>query len=87
MAAKGLYSLSNLVDSQQQRRAFYEAGGLGRMQGLLANASISSRVHRKVTSLFADLALQGKVSIKSALLHLTGLQPAGHVSYMEGWSQ
>ena len=60
-AAKGLYSISNLVDNNQQRGAFYNAGGLQRMQGVLANASVSDRIHRKVASLFGDLALQGEV--------------------------
>ena len=87
MAAKGLYGVSNLADSDRQRGAFYGAGGLGRMQGLLANASISNRVHRKVASLFGDLALRGEVSTQSALLHLIGLQPAEHVSHMKGWSR
>lgn len=87
MAAKGLYGVSNLADSDRQRGAFYGAGGLGRMQGLLANASISNRVHRKVASLFGDLALRGEVSTQSALLHLIGLQPAEHVSRMKGWSR
>ena len=87
LAAKGLYGVSNLADSDRQRGAFYGAGGLGRMQGLLANASISNRVHRKVASLFGDLALRGEVSTQSALLHLIGLQPAEHVSHMKGWSR
>ena len=60
-AAKGLYSISNLVDSEQQREAFYSAGGLQRMQNVLANPSVSDRVHRKVASLFGDLALRGEV--------------------------
>lgn len=75
------------MDSKQQRGAFYGAGGLGRMQGLLANASISNRVHRKVASLFGDLALRGEVSTQSALLHLIGLQPAEHLSHVKGWSR
>ena len=87
MAAKGLYGVSNLVDSKRQREAFYGAGGLGRMQGLLTNASISDRVHRKVASLCGDLALRGEVSTQSALLHLIGLQPAAHVSHVKRWSR
>ena len=60
-AAKGLYGISKLLDSADQRGAFYGAGGLERMQGILANASISDRVHRKIASLFGDLAMRGEV--------------------------
>lgn len=66
-AAKGLYSISNLVDNSEQRGAFYNAGGLQRMQGVLGNASVSDRIHRKVASLFGDLALQGEVRFSPGL--------------------
>lgn len=61
LAAKGLYGLSNLADSERQRGVFYEAGGLGRMQGVLAKEGASDRVHRKVASLLGDLAQRGEV--------------------------
>ena len=60
-AAKGLYGMSKLMDSADQRGTFYGSGGLERMQGLLANASISDRIHRKISSLFGDLAMRGEV--------------------------
>ncbi len=63
-AAKGLYGMSKLMDSAEQRGAFYGSGGLERMQGVLANASISDRIHRKISSLFGDLAMRGEVCFR-----------------------
>ena len=60
-AGKGLYGMSKLMDSADQRGAFYGSGGLERMQGILANASISDRIHRKISSLLGDLAMRGEV--------------------------
>ena len=60
-AAKGLYGMSKLLDSAEQRGTFYGSGGMERMQGALANASLSDRIHRKISSLFGDLAMRGEV--------------------------
>lgn len=60
-AAKGLYGISNLMDSNQLRGAFYGTGGLQQMQDKLANSSVSDRIHRKISSLFGDLAMRGEV--------------------------
>lgn len=60
-AGKGLYGMSKLLDSADQRATFYGSGGLERMQSVLANASVSDRIHRKISSLFGDLAMRGEV--------------------------
>ena len=79
-AAKGLYGISKLLDSGDQRGTFYGSGGLERMQGILANASISDRIHRKIASLFGDLAMRGEVLCqthypeRSTQLTMEGLQ-------------
>ena len=60
-AAKGLFGISKLLDSADQRGTFYSSGGLERMQQMLAKPNISDRIHRKSCSLISDLAMRGEV--------------------------
>ncbi|CAL8472371.1 g11914 [Coccomyxa elongata] len=55
-AGKALYALSNLLQNENFRRRFFEAGGLATLQRLLAGQDTPPNVERKTLALLADLA-------------------------------